>query len=53
MKGGRHKYIDSITGIGDGGRDRNIGGYRAYMEIRREQAKISDYCGFDSRIPHL
>lgn len=40
-----------ITGIGDGGRDRTYGGYRAYMEIRREQAKISDYCGFDSRIP--
>lgn len=29
------------------------GGDRAYMEVRREQAKISDYCGFESRLPRL
>lgn len=27
------------------------GGDRAYMEVRRGQAKISDYCGFESRLP--
>ena len=27
-----------------------LGGDRAYMEVRREQAKISDYCGFESRL---